>query len=121
VQDLVRALNGIYRAEPALWEADFEASGFEWIDANDADQNVLSFVRHSADRARSLACVANLSGADRPGYRIGLPKPGTWEVVLDTTMVNGGTRDTQPWPWHGFDQSLTIDLPSLGVVWLANR
>ena len=62
--------------ERSLWEADFEGAGFEWIDANDADQNVLSFVRYSADRSRSLACIANLSGIDRPGYRIGVPRQG---------------------------------------------
>ncbi len=121
VQQLVRELNRIYRDEPALWEADFDGAGFEWIDANDADQNVLSFVRYSADRSRSLACVANLSGADRPGYRIGVPMPGLWEVVLDTSTVNGGARSTDPWPWHGFEQSLTIDIPALSVVWLVNR
>ena len=120
VQSLVRDLNRLYREEPALWEADFEGGGFEWIDANDADQNVLSFVRYSADRSRSLACIANLSGIDRPGYRIGVPKQGAWNVVLDTTMANGGYRSSEPTPWHGFDQSLTIDVPSLGVVWLVN-
>ena len=120
IQELVRELNRIYRDEPALWEKDFSDSGFEWIDANDADQNVLSFVRYSADRSRSLACIANLSGIDRPGYRIGVPRQGAWNVVLDTTMANGGYRSSEPTPWHGFDQSLTIDVPSLGVVWLVN-
>jgi 1,4-alpha-glucan branching enzyme len=65
--------------------------------------------------------VANLSGADRPGYRIGVPKPGAWDVVLDTTLANGGARHTDDWSWHGFDHSLTIDLPALSVVWLVNR
>ncbi len=120
VQALVRELNRIYRDEPALWERDFDSSGFEWIDANDADQNVLSFVRCSADRARVLACVANLSGTDRPGYRIGVPEGGAWEVVLDTTMVNGGVRTADDWCWHGFDHSTTIDLPALSVVWLVH-
>ena len=121
VQQLVAEMNRIYRDEPALWEVDFDGEGFEWIDANDADQNVLSFCRYSADRSRSLACIANLSGSDRPGYRIGVPRQGAWEVALDTTMVNGGYRTTDPTPWHGFDQSLTIDLPSLSVVWLVNH
>jgi 1,4-alpha-glucan branching enzyme len=120
IQELVRELNRIYRDEPALWGNDFSDAGFEWIDANDADQNVLSFVRYSADRSRSLACIANLSGIDRPGYRIGVPAQGAWNVVLDTTMANGGYRSSEPTPWHGFDQSLTIDVPSLGVVWLVN-
>ena len=82
---------------------------------------MVSFVRYSADRTRCLACVANLSGAQRPGYRIGVPMAGGWEVVLDTTLANGGIRTTEPWPWHGFDQSLTVDLPSLSVVWLVDR
>jgi 1,4-alpha-glucan branching enzyme len=120
IQELVREMNRIYRDEPALWEKDLSDSGFEWIDANDADQNVLSFVRYSADRSRSLACIANLSGIDRPSYRIGVPKQGAWNVVLDTTMANAGYRSSEPTPWHGFDQSLTIDVPSLGVVWLVN-
>ena len=121
VQELVRAMNRIYREEPALWEADFDGVGFEWIDANDADQNVLSFVRYSRERRRALACIANLSGIDRPGYRIGVPRPGAWEVRLDTTMANGGDRYAEPTPWHGFDQSITLDLPSLSVVWLVKR
>ncbi len=121
VQELVRAMNRIYREEPALWEADFDGSGFAWIDANDADQNVLSFARFSADGARSLVCVANLSGADRPGYRIGVPRAGSWEVVLDTTMANGGGFATEPMCWHGFDQSFPVDLAALGVVWLVNH
>ena len=41
--------------------------------------------------------------------------------MLDTTTVNGGVRTTEPWSWHGFDQSLTIDLPATSVVWLVNR
>ncbi len=121
VQELVAAMNRIYRDEPALWEVDFAGAGFEWIDANDADQNVLSFCRYSAGGARTLACIANLSGIDRPGYRIGLPRAGAWEAVLDTTLANGGQRWTDPVPWHGFEQSATLDLPSLSVVWLAHH
>jgi len=120
VQELVRAMNRIYKDEPALWEADFDGSGFAWIDANDADQNVLSFARFSADGGRSLVCVANLSGSDHPGYRIGVPRAGAWRVVLDTSMANGGERMTQPQSWHGRDQSLLVDLASLSVVWLVN-
>ncbi len=121
IQQLVRELNRIYRDEPALWENDFSDSGFDWIDANDADQNVLSFVRYSSDGSRSLACIANLSGIDRPGYRVGVPRQGAWNVVLDTTLANDGYRSSEPTPWHGFDQSLTIDVPSLAVVWLVNH
>jgi 1,4-alpha-glucan branching enzyme len=64
--------------------------------------------------------VANLSGVDRHGYRLGVPRPGYWQVVLDTTLASGGGRSTEPVPWHGFDQSVTVDLPSLGVVWMVH-
>ncbi|MDQ6727285.1 MAG: 1,4-alpha-glucan branching protein GlgB [Actinomycetota bacterium] len=121
VQELVAAMNRIYREEPALWEADFDGAGFSWIDANDADGNVLSFARFSADGGQSLVCVANLSGSDRRAYRIGVPMAGSWEVVLDTTMANGGTLQAEPQCWHGRDQSLTVNLAPLSVVWLVHR
>ena len=77
VQALVRRLNQVMGGEPALWERDFDGSGFRWIDASAAEQNVLSFARFSADGGSSLACVANLSGVRRAGYRIGLPSMGS--------------------------------------------
>jgi 1,4-alpha-glucan branching enzyme len=121
VQQLVRELNRLYVAEPALWENDFEDSGFRWIDANDSDQNVLSFARFSADRSRALVCVANLSGTDLGGYRIGLPNEGRWNVVLDTSLRNGGERRPEPVPWHGLEQSIPLDLSGLSVVWLVQQ
>src|SRR5205823_4692840 len=60
VQQLVRDLNRIYRAEPALWEVDFEGAGFLWIEPNDSAANVLAFARRSRDGARVVVCVCNL-------------------------------------------------------------
>jgi len=120
VQELVRAMNRIYRDEPALWESDFDGAGFAWIDANDADGNVLSFARFAPEAGRTLICLANLSGSDRPGYRIGVPSAGSWEVALDTSMANGGVRTAEPQSWHGRDHSITIDLAPQSVVWLVN-
>jgi 1,4-alpha-glucan branching enzyme len=78
MQHLVRDLNRLYRAEPALWEADSDPAGFAWIEADRAADNVLAFSRHSRDGERSLVCVENLSPAPRPGYRLALPPPGRW-------------------------------------------
>ncbi len=128
IQSLVRRLNQVMRDEPALWEKDFDGSGFGWIDANGADQNVLSFARFSADGSRSLVCVANLSGAHRGGYRIGMPRAGRWREVVDTSRVEyGGWKHwpgraelwTEPIGWHGHDQSVALELEPLSVVWLA--
>ena len=129
VQDLVRELNRVYAAQPALWERDFDPSGFGWIDANDADHNVFSFARYSADGSRCLACVANLSGSDHFGYRVGVPRPGRWDVVLDTSDARfAGWRqepvegvDAEPVPWHGLDHSVVLDLYPLSVLWLVPR
>ena len=76
VQDLVRQLNRLYVERPALWRDDFSPEGFRWIDANDADESVLSFLRMApelGDRA-TVACVANLTPVPRQPYRVGLPE-----------------------------------------------
>ena len=75
-RDLVRGLNRLYRSLPALYERDFSAEGFRWIDASDVDNNVLSFLRLSADGRDVLACMANLSPVPADGYRFGLPVGG---------------------------------------------
>ncbi len=130
VQTLVRDMNRIMADEPALWERDFDPDGFSWIDANDADHNVVSFCRWSADGSRLLACVANLAAVDHWGYRVGLPRAGRWNEVLDSSSDRyGGWRlgygrggvATEDLAWHGHDQSVVLDLLPLGVVWLRWR
>ncbi len=128
VQALVRSLNDLAVSHPAIWELEYDRAGFRWIDANDADQNVLSFARFSADGSRVIVCVANLSGLHRGGYRIGVPRAGRWEQVLDTTSTvfggdnpeRVGDRWTEPVTWHGLPQSLALDLGPFGVVWLSS-
>jgi 1,4-alpha-glucan branching enzyme len=126
VQDMVRELNRVYAGEAALYERDFDGSGFRWIDANDSDHNVFSFARFSGDGARVLVCVANLSGSYQPGYRIGVPRGGRWRAVLDTQAPRFGgwggevaaEAEAEAIAWHGLDQSIVLDLPSLSVTWL---
>jgi 1,4-alpha-glucan branching enzyme len=125
IQRLVRALNHLYRSEPALWERDFDWSGFRWIDPNDADNSVLSFVRSSADGGRALTCIANLTPVVRPGFRIGVPRSGRWIEVLNTDWTDfGGSGvgnhdlDGDDVPWHDLDHSVALTLPPLAVMWL---
>ena len=124
MQRLVRDLNLIYRDEPALWERDFDASGFAWIEANDAASNTLAFARFGGERA--LVCVENLSPVPRPGYRVGVPRGGTWSEVLNTDAeVYGGSGLVNPVPlaaekreWSAQPWSVELTLPPLAVVWL---
>ena len=76
VQTLVGDLNRFYRDEPALWEIDGEPAGFAWLELNDAPANVIAFARFSVGAARTVVCVCNFSPVPRPGYRVGLPRPG---------------------------------------------
>jgi 1,4-alpha-glucan branching enzyme len=126
---MIRELNRIYRERPALWEEDVRPEGFSWIDADDSDQSVLSFIRFPSggDPARSVACIANLTPVPRHGYRVGLPAPGRWVELLNTDgwewsgsgVGNHGHVDTDEVPWHGRRWSAVLSLPPLGILWLA--
>ena len=127
LMSLVRDLNHLYRDQPALWERDTEPGGFEWIDANNADDNVLSFVRYGQDGTPPLACIANLSPVPRPGIRFGLPLAGIWDEVLNTDaeiyggsgVGNLGSVTAEPIAWHGMAASAEITLPPLATLWFA--
>jgi len=126
VQRLVRDLNRIYRAEPALYEVDFAPHGFRWLEADDAERNVVAFLRVAADGERSLACVANLSPVPRERYRLGLPHGGRWRELLNTDAAHyGGSNvgnlggvEADALPWQGQRWSAELTLPPLAVVWL---
>ncbi|NUO60921.1 MAG: 1,4-alpha-glucan branching protein GlgB [Hamadaea sp.] len=82
VQSLLRDLNSLYRAQPALWELDTSPDGWQWLHSDPAS-NVVAFARRSHDGA-PVVCVANFAGVPHSGYRIRLPAPGTWREVLNT-------------------------------------
>jgi len=128
VQKLVADLNAAYRGDPALWSGDYTPDGFSWIDANDSDGNVVSFLRLAADGSgRGLACVANFAGHPHRNYRIGLPLTGRWREVVNTDaqiyggsgVGNLGAVQAVAEPWHGRPASARITVPPLGVLWLA--
>jgi 1,4-alpha-glucan branching enzyme len=122
---LVRDLNRIYREEPALWDTDFDPSGFEWIDAWNADANILAYMRVSPATGRRLIAVANLSNSPQPKYRLALPAPGCYREVLNTdaAVYGGGNRGNAgqivaaPVPHHGRPWSADVLLPPLSMLW----
>ncbi|HZB97149.1 MAG TPA: 1,4-alpha-glucan branching protein GlgB [Candidatus Sulfotelmatobacter sp.] len=126
VSQLVADLGALYKQTPALWETDASPAGFRWIDAGNADQNVISFLRIDAEGRPRLACIANFAPVVHHGYRVGLPLPGEWREVLNTDaraywgsgQGNLGRVEAEPVPWHGFERSAAMTLPPLAVVWL---
>jgi 1,4-alpha-glucan branching enzyme len=127
IHSLVRDLNRLYLDEPALWQLDFEPAGFRWLEANDADANILAFVRLPERGGRPVVCVCNLSPVPRDAYRLGLPRPGRWHELLNTDSTFYGGSDignlggvvADGPPWHEQPQSAELRLPPLGVLWLA--
>ncbi|HSN86868.1 MAG TPA: 1,4-alpha-glucan branching protein GlgB, partial [Thermoanaerobaculia bacterium] len=119
-------LNRLYRDEPALHECDSSPEGFEWVDANDALNSVLSFLRKGKTPGETVLVVLNFTPIPRENYRVGVPRRGFWAEVLNSDAAeyqgsgkgNMGGVETVPIPLHGRPYSLTLDLPPLGVVFL---
>jgi len=123
VQRWVRDLNHLYRMTPALHEQDFSAGGFQWIDCDDADVSVTSFLRWgSGGDVALVAC--NFTPVPRDRYRIGVPRGGRWRERLNSDAAdyggsglgNLGALETAAVAAHGHGQSLEVHLPPLAVL-----
>ena len=127
VRAVVSDLNAVYRAEPALWEADFRPEGFRWLVGDGRDDNVVAFARFSADGSRVLVCVTNFSPVVREGWLLPLPRGGTWREAVNTDsrfyagsdVGNGLGIEAEPAPSHGQPFSAAVTLPPLATVWFA--
>jgi 1,4-alpha-glucan branching enzyme len=125
VARLVTDLNRVYGETSALWSRDSTPDGFHWIDANDAQGNVYSFLRMGEDGS-VMACLANFSPVPHEAYRIGLPHAGRWDEVINTDadlyfgsgVGNFGGVTAVDEPWHAQPASATLRVPPLGALWL---
>jgi 1,4-alpha-glucan branching enzyme len=125
VQSLVRDLNRIYRETPALHVNDTRPEGFQWIESNDAEASVYSWVRKGGPKDPMVVCLVNMTPVER-SYRVGLPAGGTWTEILNTDAAvyggankgNAGGVASEPQGWHGQAQSALVTLPALSAVYL---
>jgi 1,4-alpha-glucan branching enzyme len=123
VADWVRDLNRCYRAERALYEQDFQAAGFEWIDCHDWEDSTLSFIRKAAGTDEVILVVCNFTPVLRTNYLIGAPRGGWWRELLNSDadsyggsgQGNYGGVEAAPIPAQGRPYSLTLNLPPLSV------
>jgi 1,4-alpha-glucan branching enzyme len=125
LQRWVRDLNHLHRAEPALFELDFDPKGFEWIDFHDADNSVVSYLRRNKSGDAILAVACNFTPVPRHNYRVGVPQGGFWKEILNSDAKdyggsgqgNMGGVEASPASFYGkFDYSLSVALPPLGIV-----
>jgi 1,4-alpha-glucan branching enzyme len=124
MQQLVRDLNNLYRYTPALHARDCETEGFAWIDCNDVDGGIISYLRRGAGAEDLAVVVCNFTPVVRRGYRIGVPQSGCYREVLNTDSAHyGGSNvgdveviEAEAIPAHGHAVSLVLNLPPLGVL-----
>ncbi|MGQ9571880.1 MAG: 1,4-alpha-glucan branching protein GlgB [Dehalococcoidia bacterium] len=129
LQQLVKDLNHLYRTEPALHELDCDPAGFEWIDANDSESSVLSFIRKGRSTDDIVLVVCNFTPVPRDDYRVGVPRGGFWQQLLSSDASDywgsghGNLRDIEASPvaCHGRPYSLSLTMPPLGAVFLKSK
>lgn len=124
-EQFVGALGRLYISWSPLWRRDPDVDGFAWIDCADRDQSVLAYRR--MDGERQVVVVLNFTPVAREDYRVGVPDPGRYQVLLnsDEGRFGGGgvgptaNIDAEPIAMHGFAQSVVMTLPPLGAVLIA--
>ena len=128
IQQLIRDLNTLYRDTPALHVGDCVPDGFGWI-SNDPAQSTIGFARYGGDGNAPVAVICNFTPVERLNFRLGLPRAGHWDEVMNTDAgaYGGGNRGnlggggTEEVPADGFAQSMTLTLPPLSVIVLRWR
>ena len=126
VRQYVSDLNRVYREVPALHRLDVDPAGFEWVDCNDTQQSIISFLRKSGSGEPPVLAVFNFTPVPRPGYRLGVPCGGYWREILNSDAADyggsgmgnlGGVR-AEPVPAHNRSHSVVLTLPPLGALFL---
>ena len=129
IQNFFKTANNLYLKYSELWEEDFDWKGFQWLEADDANANTVSFLRWNT-KGEFLAVVCNFSPVHREGYRIGVPVAGKYQAILNSDAVEfGGSGlgnkeliDSEDIPCHGQEQSIAIDLPPMsGMIFRCAR
>jgi 1,4-alpha-glucan branching enzyme len=122
LQRFVQDLNALYKSQKPFYEIDFQHYGFQWIDVNNAEENILGFMRKAKDARNALFFVLNFSPVPRQ-YRMGVPYPGPYRELLNSdsakyggsgVVLKGGAVEEEEVPWHGQPYSVFLEVPPLG-------
>jgi 1,4-alpha-glucan branching enzyme len=124
LQHWVRDLNLLYRGERALHQLDCDPAGFEWIDCNNAEESAIGFLRKGKTADDLLLVACNFTPVPRHNYRMGVPRPGRWDEILnsDAPLYGGSGQGNlggvmaEPVAWHGHSHLLNLTIPPLGMV-----
>ena len=126
MQHYSAALNKFYCENKAFWQVDFDWNGFQWIDCNDNENSVVSFIRKAKDAEDYIIAICNFTPEVRVGYRIGVPDKGAYVEVFNSDLEefggsgvkNEGELMTQEVAWHNRQQSIEVRIPPLATIYL---
>lgn len=126
MQGYSRELNKFYKENEAFWQVDFDWQGFQWIDPNDNENSVVSFIRKAKNEENYIIAVCNFTPEVRIGYRIGVPEKCAYVEVFNSDLEeyggsgvkNEGELVAQEVAWHGREQSIEIRVPPLATIYL---
>lgn len=128
IKNTVASLNKLYKKQPALYEKQFSAEGFEWINYSDNENSVISYIRKGEDASENLIVICNMTPVIREDYRIGVPFAGKLKEIFNSDIDEfGGSGVTnkkllaQDIPWNGRPYSVALTLPPLGCMVLSAK
>lgn len=125
LQNYFKKINEFYKANPAFWQIDYSWEGFSWISSDDKDNSVITF-RRIDEKGKEIIVVCNFTNVERCDYRIGIPKKGAYKIVFNSDDVdfggegkgNKGKLKTESINMHGFEQSISLDLPPMSAIYI---
>ncbi len=125
LQNYFKKINEFYKANPAFWQIDYSWEGFSWISSDDKDNSVIAF-RRIDEKGKEIIVVCNFTNVERCDYRIGIPKKGAYKIVFNSDDVefggegkgNKGKLKTKSINMHGFEQSISLDLPPMSAIYI---
>lgn len=125
LQNYFKKINEFYKANPAFWQIDYSWEGFSWISSDDKDNSVIAF-RRIDEKGKEIIVVCNFTNVERCDYRIGIPKKGAYKIVFNSDDVefggegkgNNGKLKTESINMHGFEQSISLDLPPMSAIYI---
>lgn len=125
LQNYFKKINEFYKANPAFWQIDYSWEGFSWISSDDNDNSVIAF-RRIDEKGKEIIVVCNFTNVERCDYRIGIPKKGAYKIVFNSDDVdfggegkgNKGKLKTESINMHGFEQSISLDLPPMSAIYI---
>lgn len=126
MQKTVQELNRLYQTEPALYQKSFDPEGFSWIDFNDSENSIISYLRMGNDPEDTILVVGNLTPVPRENYRIGVPAGGAWKEIFNSddskfggsNTKNEGKIETSEVPMHHQENSIVLNLPPMAMIYL---